>query len=80
MSQERIMSNCDICGNSYQHGPHRHEGHRLHLYGEIMACDSCWRGNHDGWAPHREPILLAHLQRQGLPVPARNDKDLLPRA
>lgn len=36
MSQEKFMFKCDVCGSSYQHGPHRYEGHRLKLYGVIL--------------------------------------------
>lgn len=79
MSDNKIMFECDICGKPYQHGPHRYEGHKLTLYGGIFACDACWKGNHDGWAPHHEEFLLGHLERHGLPVPKRNAKGFLPR-
>jgi len=79
MAEEKFMFKCDVCGSSYQHGPHRYEGHSLKLYGNIFACDPCWQGNHDGWAPHYEKVLLAHLERQDLPVPPRNVKGFLPR-
>lgn len=76
---EKIMFNCDVCGTTYQHGPHRYQGHKLNLYGDLFVCDSCWQVNHDGWAPHYEKVLLAHLQKEGLPVPQRNAKGFLPR-
>jgi hypothetical protein len=79
MSQDKIMFDCDICGSPYQHGPHRYEGHKLHRYGGIMACDKCWRGNRDGWNSNLEPILLGHVQRLGMPIPERNENGLLPR-
>jgi hypothetical protein len=79
MTEDRFMFKCGLCGRSYQHGPHRYEGHRLKPYGNLFACDPCWQGNHDGWAPHYEPVLLAELQRQGLAVPPRNAKGFLPR-
>ena len=79
MPEKKFMCKCDICGSSYQHGPHRYEGHRLELYGDIFACDPCWQGNHDGWAPHHENVLLAYLDKKDLPVPLRNRKGLLPR-
>jgi hypothetical protein len=79
VADDSITFACDICSRKYLHGLHRYEGHRLKVYGDVMACDSCWQGNHDGWAPHHEPVLLAHLKRQGLPVPARNASGLLPR-
>jgi hypothetical protein len=73
------MSKCDVCGQQYQNGPHRYEGHRLELYGDIFCCDSCWNSNWDGWAPHFEPVLLEHLKQNGLSVPERNANRLLPR-
>ena len=79
MTTDKFIFKCDVCDASYQHGPHRYEGHSLSLYGKIFACDLCWNGNHDGWAPALEACLLAHLKRQGLPVPQRNEKGLLPR-
>ena len=79
MTKEKLMFKCDVCGASYQHGPHRYEGHKLNLYGGLFVCDTCWQSNHDGWAPHYEKILLAHLKEKGLPVPQRNAKGFLPR-
>ena len=80
MTNEKIMFNCDVCGRPYQHGPHRFEGNKLDLYGGIMCCDTCWKANWDGWAPHLEPKLLKQLQSKGLPVPARNSHGWLPRS
>jgi len=79
MKTEKFMFKCDVCGNMYQHGPYRYEGHRLERYGNIFCCDTCWTVNWDGWAPHHEKILLAHLEKNSLPVPKRNKKGLLPR-
>jgi hypothetical protein len=76
---EKFMFKCDICSGAYQHGPHRYEGHALRLYGRIFCCPACWESNWDGWAPRLEPVLLAHLARQGLAAPQRNNKGLLPR-
>ena len=79
MREEKFMFKCDVCGAMYQHGPHKYEGHRLELYGDIFCCDTCWQGNRGGWAPHREKTLLDHLKRKNLPVPKRNAKGWLPR-
>lgn len=79
MLKENFVFRCDICGGPYHHGPNRYEGHRLTLYGNIFACDECWQRNQDGWAPYYEKIILAYLERQGLPTPQRNAKGLLPR-
>lgn len=73
------MLTCDVCGNPYQHGQHRYEGHKLELYGGIFACDTCWKANHDGWSPQREEVLLGILDHRNLPAPERNSKGLLPR-
>jgi hypothetical protein len=70
---------CDVCRNKYQHGPHRYEGHRLELYGDLFCCDTCWDSNWDGWAPRYENVLLEYLNSKGIPPPARNLNGLLPR-
>ena len=79
VTKEKFMFTCAVCGQSYQHGPHRYEGHQLKLYGGIFCCDSCWEGNWDGWGPIAEPAILAHLERLGLPAPTRNANGWLPR-
>lgn len=79
MSEEKVMLACDMCGKNYQHGPHQYEGHNIPLYG-ISVCESCWRGNWDGWAPHLEDQLLSHLKKNGLPIPPRNSKGWFPRS
>ena len=78
MSDEKFIKQCEICGNNYQHGPHRYEGHLCELY-DLWVCDACWEGNWDGWNPRLEPILLAHLRKKDLPIPNRNEKELFPR-
>ena len=79
MTEGKLMFCCDTCGKQYQHGPHRYQGHRLELYGDLFCCEGCWNGNWDGWAPHIEKVLLEHLKSKHLPVPARNAKGWLPR-
>ena len=79
MTEQVFMFDCAVCGNPYQHGPHRYDGHKLELYGGVFCCDACWRANWDGWGPHSEPTILAILLANGLPVPPRNKKGWLPR-
>jgi hypothetical protein len=79
MIKDKIMLKCDVCDAMYQHGPHRYEGHKLELYGNIFCCDSCWKRNWDGWAPHHEKVLLGHLKQKNIPVPEQNAKGWLPR-
>jgi len=79
MASDQLKFKCDVCGRDYVHGPHRYEGHKLFLYGGAFACDTCWNGNHDGWAPHYEEALLALLKAHNLPAPPRLENGLLPR-
>jgi hypothetical protein len=77
MTKEKFMNKCDLCGKQYQNGPNRY-GYIVKLY-EMAICNSCWIGNHDGFAPHYEDKILNHLKQNNLPVPERNIKGLLPR-
>lgn len=79
MANNQLKFKCDVCGRDYVHGPHLYEGRKLHRYGGAFACNSCWVGNHDGWAPHYEPKLLELLSHHRLPVPQRLANGLLPR-
>jgi hypothetical protein len=79
MTNKMIKFICDVCRNQYQHGLHHYEGHKLELYGNIFCCDICWKGNGDGWAPVFEKVLTKTLTERDLPIPKRNEIDLLPR-
>jgi hypothetical protein len=79
MSTQFVLQDCDVCGQKFKFGPHLYEGHRLVLYGGAFACNACWVGNHDGWAPHLEPAILVLLKERGLEPPPRNANNLLPR-
>lgn len=74
---EKFMRTCDVCGSTFQYGRHLYAGRWLTLY-QLLGCDDCLRGNHDGWGPVDEPKILEHLRQKGLPVPARNEKGWLP--
>src|SRR3979409_607746 len=76
--REQIWHDCGLCGRRFQYGPHRYEGHFIPRY-KLVACDSCWHGNPDGWGPTTEPRLLSHLKRNWIAVPERNEKGLRPR-
>src|SRR2546426_6855654 len=75
---EQIWHECGLCGGRFQYGPHRYEGHFIARY-KLVACDGCWHGNAGGWGPAAEPKVLAHLKRNWIAVPERNEKGLLPR-
>ena len=67
-----IMMNCFACGTEFQMGPHSvYEGEFVPRY-DITVCDSCYKGNWDGWHPELEEHLLARLKEKGLPIPERN--------
>jgi hypothetical protein len=74
---EKFMQPCDVCGSSFQYGPHRYAGRWLPRY-QMLACDACLRGNHDGWGPVHEPRVLGHLERKGIEPPPRNEQGWLP--
>ncbi|HTE02732.1 MAG TPA: hypothetical protein VK739_01195, partial [bacterium] len=73
---EQIWHECGLCGGRFQYGPHRYEGHFITRY-KLVACDRCWHGNADGWGPAAELKVLAHLKRNWIAVPERNEKGLL---
>ncbi len=72
------MERCDICGNEFQFSDHQYDGRKCQGY-NMMACRSCYDGNHDGWAPHYEDRILKHLEDHGIEEPERLDNGLLPR-
>lgn len=78
MNTEKHMVKCDVCGNSFQFGPHRYDGRKNQTY-DIMVCNNCHNANWDGWAPHYEPQVTKNLSDRGLLLPPRNEKGWLPR-
>lgn len=78
MSGPKFMETCFTCGTKFQMGPHAYDGKYVRTY-QISVCRACWKGNWDGWAPHYEERLIAHLKEKGLPIPERNEKGWLPR-
>ena len=79
MQPHNFTITCDLCGKQCRYGQGVYEAHKLHLYGGIMCCNSCWESNWDGWSAQHEPKILHHLQSKNLPVPQRNSKGRLPR-
>jgi hypothetical protein len=77
-SLSKFLCTCDVCGVDFQFGPRRYEGSYIHKY-QITVCSRCYSSNRDGWAPRFEPFVARNLQEQGLVLPARNAKGLLPR-
>jgi len=75
---EEIWHSCGLCDGRFQYGPHRYEGRFIPKY-KLVACDRCWQGNADGWGAAAELKVLAHLKRNWIAVPERNEKGLLPR-
>lgn len=76
---ERIMIDCQMCGASFQFGPHVYNGRHIARY-ELTVCDTCWVGNHDGWSPMLESKLLEHLKSKGIAIPECNSAGRYPRA
>ena len=71
MNEPKFMFNCQLCGASFQFGPHVYSGKHIARY-DLTVCGACWAGNHDGWSPSLEPKFLEHLKSKGVAVPERN--------
>ena len=78
VSNFKHTEKCFCCGTEFQFGPHIYDGKHIPGYG-ITVCRACYEGNWDGWAPHYEVLVLAHLKNKGIEPPARNSKGWLPR-
>ena len=72
-----IRVGCDLCGRSFQFGPHRYDGRWISHY-QMSLCSICMSSNEDGIGPLREPIFEAHLKRNGIPLPSKNKKGWYP--
>lgn len=78
MDKPKKMYRCFICGNGFQIGAGRYDGKYIPRY-KINVCRVCYDYNWDGWAPAFEKKLIAHLKKEGIPIPKRNKKEWLPR-
>lgn len=78
MADFKHMVKCFCCGSEFQFGLHAYLGRKVNGY-EFMACRNCYDGNWDGWVPHLEPKILAHLHALGIDPPPRNSSGWLPR-
>ena len=72
------MIRCDACSSLFHFGPHAYRGTYIPTY-KVTVCESCYRVNLDGWAPHLEQAITAKLREFGTEFPARNPAGLLPR-
>ena len=78
MKNGKFIYQCDLCGSEYQFGPHKYDGKYIRRY-ELNVCKSCYDGNWEGWGPHCEERLIAHLKQKNIPIPEKNAKGWLPR-
>ncbi len=78
MSRSKIIQTCQMCGLDYQMGPSKYEGKYISRY-KLNVCNKCYEGNWDGWAPHYEEKLLAHLKEKNISAPERNKEGWYPR-
>jgi len=78
MSEDKFMLQCFMCRKEFQFSPHIYAGRHIPAY-NITVCDTCYKSNWDGWAPHYERKLIEHLKKENLPIPERNEKGWLPR-
>jgi len=78
MAEDKFMFPCFMCGGQFQMGPHRYDGTTIPRY-QVSLCRTCYNANWDGWGPHWEQRLMAHLKATERPIPERNAKGWLPR-
>ena len=78
MYEPKIMVGCQLCGYSFQFGPHIYNGKHVARY-NLTLCSGCYNGSWDGIAPAHEAAFLRHLAAQGLKVPERNVSGWFPR-
>lgn len=78
MDDLKIMKTCQICGQSFQFGPHVYDGNHIARY-NLTVCRGCYQANWDGWAPVWEDAFEAHLHKHGISLPERNEKGWYPR-
>ena len=78
MYSQRLKCLCDVCGGRFGFGPRVLDGKYVKAY-KITVCSSCYSNSWEGWAPQFEALVTRKLQEQGLALPARNSKGLLPR-
>ena len=78
MNKDKFILRCRLCFEEFQFGPGRYDGTTIPRY-KITVCNSCYRSNWDGWAPHYEETLIEHLKTNNLPIPERKPKGWLPR-
>jgi len=74
---ERNMTDCFLCNNKFQFGPHLYDGRHLNKW-KINVCNSCFQGNGDGLNPRHEEKFLAHLKSENINPPFRNTKGWFP--
>lgn len=63
----KFMVDCFLCERPFQFGPHIYSGRPIQGWG-VTFCLSCIRGNHDGIVTDLHPRLVAHLEKEGIPV------------
>lgn len=76
--EEAVYLDCFFCGSKFQFGPHRYDGSWNPTY-RLPMCSGCYRSNWDGLNPGFGEKLIRHLEKEGIPKPAKNEKGLFPR-
>jgi hypothetical protein len=76
MPEFKHMCACFLCKREFQFGPHRYDGRRIPTW-DIMVCDTCYQGNHDGIVPNTYPHLPEYLRSLAITIQT-NDKGWIP--
>ncbi len=78
MHSAKIIERCDLCGQGFQYGPVAYCGTYVFAY-QVVVCNKCYAASSDGWASTLEEMVTRNLNANGLKIPERNMKGLLPR-
>ena len=68
---------CDVCGELHYQGKGCYPLQKVSGY-EMFCCQTCLKGNWDGWNRCHEQKILEHLKAKGIKPPRRNEKGYLP--
>ena len=73
MSKPAFHYDCDLCGQSFQFGPHIYRGRPIPSWSKVMICSMCEDSNWDGIVPQSHPRFMALLAEQGVTFQLNDD-------
>ena len=77
MDSDKFMVKCDLCGMSFQFGPHKYDGKYLSDY-KMSVCQGCLNAHWDVVGSSHEKQFKDHLKANNIQTPERNAKGWYP--